>query len=172
MTRAQPAVLKRMQWQSRSRVLPGMLLLGMTAGAVVACKTSGPQAERSTEQFLCRNRSPPSLTSPTIDLDCTGFLSGSTAICGVPGQQVTFKTTCKHPVVIQFTKPDTLFVGGPKTVTVPAGKTGTAQTLQQKSGEHCMYIGRYIERDCIDLKGAPSTGSLDVATSGGDDDEK
>ncbi|MFY2561232.1 hypothetical protein ACN469_26765 [Corallococcus terminator] len=158
-----------------------MLLAGMTAGALVACKSTPHKPDRESKALIvhqqCDNKAISSSAPPTILVDCTGFLSGTNAICGEPGQEVTFITTCHHSVQISFSDAATLFVGAHSTVNVHPGPKVNTLTLQGKSGDHWMCIG---SGDCGGTSGdhlmcmgsddcdvnVPSTGSLDVATSG------
>ncbi|WNG44164.1 hypothetical protein F0U60_08640 [Archangium minus] len=102
--------------------------------------------------------------NPTITLDCKSFTSGR-QVCGKPDHTVTFKTTCAQSVTITFS-PQSPFTDNALSVTVPPGNDGTVKTLKS-SGDYVMTFS-----GDTGLPDESKTGSLDVATSGGGEDEE
>ncbi|WNG33686.1 hypothetical protein F0U61_08620 [Archangium violaceum] len=155
---------------------PAMLcLLAMTSWAGMSCKSTGPRGAPAEEPSLeadpgslkyqnCANGQSPN-GKPIITLDCKSFTSNP-QVCGKPGHQVTFKTTCDQSVTLTFS-PQSPFTDNALSVTVPPGDEGTVKTLITSSGDYEMTLSRDAG-----LPDESKTGSLDVATSGGGEDEE
>jgi len=182
----QSEVSRRVHRQVRGRALTGLLLWSVASWALVSCKTGGQvhaaedgPLQESTDTPTCSDGAQ-GKNQYTVKTDCSVFTKHKEG-CANKGGQVTFKTDCADGgVTVYFSNPDDLFTDKSSSVTPTA--EGVSKTLKTDArGEHCMCIGDgCLQTTCstrhqAPLSGSPqdsSTGSLDVATSGGGEDDE
>ncbi|WP_434386322.1 hypothetical protein [Melittangium boletus] len=146
---------------SRSGSVLGWALV---VGAGLACRSTAPggPAESTRERLECPARLMAPQTTLTYTLSCEGFAPKDQRLQS--GAQVTFVSTCAHPVSLHVGGTGSPFTSGATTIVLKDPGATQVETVGPTGGCHSLCFGAAgCEEDGRDSK----TGSLDVHTSGG-----